>query len=279
LTGRVCAEEGVVMTNWIEGDLQTDHGDFRLYRTGRAGRPSVLLAHGLSDSAKCWWRVAGALAEQYDVIAYDARNHGASSTVAGSSTGLVDDLAAIIDTAGLGRPMLIGHSVGARTMAEFAASHPGAASALVLVDPPWTANQEHDGTIPDDRREIVRAWLVSLGEATEHDLAGLARQQHPDWPEVEYSTWIESKQQVRPEAADALDSVGWGSVVSALACRTLLLHGDVDRGGIVDDAVARRVGELNSLVTCRRIDGAGHNIHRENFIDFIDEVAEFLRST
>jgi pimeloyl-ACP methyl ester carboxylesterase len=184
-TGRVGAEEGVeervaegvAVTNRIEGDLQTDHGHFGLYRTsrtGRAGRLSVVLAHGLGDSAKCWWRVADALAEQYDVIAHDARHHGASSTVAGSSTGLVDDLAGIIDTAGPGRPMLIGHSV-----------------------------------------------------------------------------------------------------VSAPDCPTLLLHGDVGGGGIVADAVARRVGELNSLVTCQRIDGAGHNIHRENFVD---AVAEFLRS-
>lgn len=278
-TGRIGTEEGVVMTNWIEGGLQTDHGYFRLYRTGRAGGPSVVLAHGLSDSAKCWWRVAGALAEQYDVIAYDARNHGASSTASASSAGLVDDLAAIIDTAELDRPTLIGHSVGARTMAEFVASHPGVASGLVLVDPPWSANQELDGTVPDDRREVVRAWLASLSEATEQELAELARQQHPDWPDAEYPTWIESKQQVRPEAADALDALGWGSIVPALDCRTLLLHGDVDSGGMVDDAVSRRVGELNSLVTCQRIGGAGHNIHRENFIDFIDVVAEFLRST
>jgi|TARA_R110002110_G_scaffold343160_1_gene553249 hypothetical protein len=62
-----------------------------------------------------------------------------------------------------------------------------------------------------------------------------------DWPDAEYPSWIESKQQVRPEAADALAVPGWGPIVSAL-------------------------------------DGAGHNIHRENFIDFVDAVAAFLRS-
>jgi uncharacterized protein YndB with AHSA1/START domain len=49
------------------------------------------------------------------------------------------------------------------------------------------------------------------------------------------------RQQIRPEAADALAAPGWGPIVSAL-------------------------------------DGAGHNIHSENFIDFIDAVAAFLRS-
>jgi hypothetical protein len=51
-----------------QGGLQTDHGHFHLYRTGLVGRSSVELAHGLSGSAKCWWRVADALAERYDVI-------------------------------------------------------------------------------------------------------------------------------------------------------------------------------------------------------------------
>ena len=108
------------------------------------------------------------------------------------------------------------------------------------------------------------------------DLLRLGRQQHPDWPEAEYDTWIESKRQVRPEAADDLSTVGWGSVVAAIDRPTLLVHGESDRGGIVTDQVARRIVELNDEVISAKIGGTGHNIHREDFDAFIDVVQGFL---
>ena len=46
-------------------------------RSGRT-KPSLLLAHGITDSAESWDRVAHALAQSYDVVRFDARGHGAS---------------------------------------------------------------------------------------------------------------------------------------------------------------------------------------------------------
>ena len=179
----------------------------------------------------------------------------------------------------LERPAFVGHSVGARTVAQFAATHAGRADRLVLIDPPWTADREADGDLRDAEREAIRGWLSSFAAMTDADLAALGRQQHPDWPDVEYATWIEAKRQVQPEAADDLSTIGWGSVVAAIDCPALLVHGEPELGGIVTDDVARRIVELNGHVINRPIEGAGHNIHREAFDAFIDVLRAFLFTT
>jgi pimeloyl-ACP methyl ester carboxylesterase len=47
---------------------------------GRPNRPPLVFAHGLSDSGRCWWRVAQAFENDFDLVMIDARNHGQSAT-------------------------------------------------------------------------------------------------------------------------------------------------------------------------------------------------------
>ncbi len=270
------SEPSEVMADWQECDVDADGVAIHVYRAGRPDRPPLVLAHGLSDSGRCWWRVAQALENDFDVVMIDARNHGQSETAPGEGPPPTADVAAVVEQLGLDRPALIGHSVGARTVADFAAGHPGVVSRLVLIDPPWTASQESDGGISDSRREAVRSWLVSCSSATTTELRALAHEQHPTWPSEEYPTWIESNQQVRPEAADTMVGSGWGETVTAIDCPSLLVHGDADSGGMVTDDVARRVTAMNSAITAMHIAGAGHNIHREQFDRFMEAARNFL---
>jgi pimeloyl-ACP methyl ester carboxylesterase len=78
------------------------------------------------ESSVSWLRGARVLAERYDVIMPDARVHGRS---AGGETGftpeiLVEDVAGLIRTLNLERPMLIGRSNGAVTAFLVAARYP-----------------------------------------------------------------------------------------------------------------------------------------------------------
>jgi N-formylmaleamate deformylase len=272
----VIPESSEVMADWRECDVDADGVNIHVHRAGRPDRPPLVLAHGLSDSGCCWWRVAQAFENDFDIVMIDARNHGKSGTAGGDGAPPTADVAAVVAQLGLERPTLIGHSVGARTVADFAATQPGVVAQLVLIDPPWKASQESDGGASDSRREAMRSWLVSCSEATTIELEARAREQHSTWPPEEYPTWIESKQQVRPEAADTVARSGWGETVIAIDCPTLLIHGDPDIGGIVTDDVARRASELNPRVTAERIDNAGHNIHREQFERFIDVTRNFI---
>lgn len=268
-----CSDE--VMATWSECDVEIDGRSLHVHRAGRPERPPIVLAHGLSDSGRCWWRVVDALAADFDLVMVDARNHGRSSTVVDGPPPAAD-IAGVVDLLGIDQPVLIGHSMGARTMAEYVAGGPARASRLVLVDPPFQAEGEIESAGMTEIRPAIRAWLASFADMSIDEIAEIARGQHGDWPAEEFPTWIESKTQVRPEAAADLSGDPWGPTVAAFDCPTLLVHGDPDRGGIVTPAVARRVGELNDRVTVHAIDTAGHNIHREDFDRFIRVLRDWL---
>lgn len=106
-------------------------------RTGR-GDPVVLL-HPLALSGAVWGDVATRLvSDGFDVIAPDARGHGAEPapwdgapfTVAD----LADDVAVLLDELGVDRAHVVGMSMGGSVAVELAARHPGRVDRLVLVD-------------------------------------------------------------------------------------------------------------------------------------------------
>ncbi len=93
------------MTAWTEGDVQASGITIHYYHTGDKNKPSVLLLHGITDSGRCWSRLAVDLAGGYDVIMTDARGHGHSGTSAAevSIALLADDAAAVIGALGPSR--------------------------------------------------------------------------------------------------------------------------------------------------------------------------------
>jgi pimeloyl-ACP methyl ester carboxylesterase len=90
-------------------------------RTGTG--PSVLLVHGITESHRSWDPLIAPLADSFDVVAVDLRGHGQSSTVAPFDAGVfAADLAALTGSLGLGRPLLIGHSLGGVVVSALASA-------------------------------------------------------------------------------------------------------------------------------------------------------------
>ncbi|MGW4895770.1 alpha/beta fold hydrolase [Kitasatospora sp. NPDC004240] len=89
---------------------------------GRAGAPTVVLAHGWTCSIAFWAPVIRLLADSYRVVAYDQRGHGRSDVppvrARYSTTALADDLEAVVTrTVPAGeRAVLAGHSMGGMTI-------------------------------------------------------------------------------------------------------------------------------------------------------------------
>jgi pimeloyl-ACP methyl ester carboxylesterase len=110
---------------WPDGEVVRDGTPIHYYRTGERGKPSVVLLHGFTDFGLCWAPVAADLAAEYDVVMIDAIGHGRSGgTERGFRKRAVTDVLAVIDGLGLQRPALLGHSMGAGTAAEVAATAP-----------------------------------------------------------------------------------------------------------------------------------------------------------
>lgn len=95
------------------------------YKETGSGTPLVLL-HGYCGSHRYWDEVAPMLAETYRVITPDLRGHGESQASDGVYTMelLADDVAALLDKLGIGKAVLLGHSLGGYATLAFAQKHP-----------------------------------------------------------------------------------------------------------------------------------------------------------
>ena len=271
------------IANWTSGDVITNALRIHYYRSG-GDRPPVVLAHGITDSGECWPRVAPVLAQEYDVITYDARGHGRSETPRApySSVEQADDLAGLITALGLKQPCLVGHSMGAATVSLTAARHPGLMRAIVLEDPPWR------DVPPEQARSRIGGYGQRLQEYQSmgvEELIAFGREKREGWDDAEFETWAVAKHRCRAEALAQMTGLGpnWREVVAQIQCPTLLITGDAEvqsaagLGAIVTPEAAEEAMALLQEGHLVHIPGAGHNIRREGFDGYMNAVLAFLR--
>lgn len=105
-----------------------------------SGDLDVVVLPGITSPAPTWAFVARWLEDLARVTVLDVRGRGLSDA---PETGYqladyVDDVVAVCDQLGMTRPVVLGHSMGARIGAALGAAHPGFAEAYVLLDPPMS---------------------------------------------------------------------------------------------------------------------------------------------
>ncbi|KAL2001450.1 hypothetical protein VTN02DRAFT_1766 [Thermoascus thermophilus] len=103
---------------------------------GAEGAPIVFL-HGLFGSKTNNRSISKVLARDLNcrIFTVDLRNHGQSPHAPEHNyTVMAEDVERFIDTHGIRRPVLIGHSMGAKTVMTVALRHPELVSALIPVD-------------------------------------------------------------------------------------------------------------------------------------------------
>ena len=246
-------------------------------RTGRPSRdaPSLLLAHGLTDSAECWDPVASVLALSYDVVRYDARGHGASDRATDYSVERnTADLVGLVRALRLDRPVLVGHSMGGVHAALAAAQLE--ARALILEDPAWP-EVASDGTkdIAASRRSVVEVAALPENARRAH-----GRALHPAWADEDLEAWVRAQSQVDPDVVSWFNSWPttnrWRDHVAALRGPGLLLIGE--QTAVTPNAAAQARRLWPQLQTVQ-IEGAGHNVRRDQFTPYLEAVATFLRHT
>lgn len=101
---------------------------------GTQGAPLVIL-HGLFGSLDNWQTLARRFSEAFRVFTLDQRNHGKSPhTGQMDYPAMAEDLAQWLDAQHLESAFLIGHSMGGKTVMEFAQRYPDRTDALVVAD-------------------------------------------------------------------------------------------------------------------------------------------------
>lgn len=114
------------------------HGDgiaLQLARWAGSG-VAVVCVHGLTANCRCWDTVAAELAGGCEMLAPDLRGRGGSDKPAQgySIDHHVADLRHLMAERGMGKAVLMGHSLGAYICLAYAARHPEQMAGLILVD-------------------------------------------------------------------------------------------------------------------------------------------------
>ncbi len=269
-----------MVPDWAENDVIVSGSKMHYYQSG-SGKTPLVLAHGFTDNGLCWLPVARDVGPEYQVTMPDARGHGLSERVSPGENGdRAADLAAVITALGIQKPIIGGHSMGAATAATLGARFPHIPGALVLEDPPWFLQRPQQGgprgASPEDNpfyAWVVKAKSLSLEEAME-----LTRADHPTWPEPFIRYWTLGKQQMDLGSFAFHDSSwgAWEGVAKAIACPTLLITADPEKGGLVTPELARMVCEMNPLIQVAHVPGTGHHVRFENYPAYIEAFTAFL---
>ena len=131
--------------------------------------PPLLILHGVFGSADNWLTLGRRLAENYSVFLLNQRNHGESPhSDTFAYPALAADLHEFIEEHALEAPLLVGHSMGGKTVMHFAKTYPAVAKALVVVDIAPRAYRPHHQAVVAGLEALDRA-LPTLKTRREAD--------------------------------------------------------------------------------------------------------------
>lgn len=236
-------------------------------RYGGAGRPLVLVP-GITSPAITWGFVAERLAERYDVRVLDVRGRGLSSTGPGLDYGLnalAEDLAGFCGALSLSRPLVVGHSMGARIALRAAIRHPDAFGELVLVDPPVSGpgRRAYPSKLP---------WYVD-------SIRSAARGMDAQDMLAFCPTWTEEQRALR---AEWLATCYEPAIVTAFeGFHTDDIHADLrslavkaslmvaGKGGVIEPGDVEEIRTLAPSIKVARVEEAGHMIPWDDLEGFL----------
>ena len=103
---------------------------------GKEGAPWLVLSHSLACSVRMWDPQIAALKDQFRILAYDTRGHGASEAPSGPYTleMLADDLFFLLKDLKITKTHYCGLSMGGMIGQIFALKYPGIFQTLTLAD-------------------------------------------------------------------------------------------------------------------------------------------------
>ena len=222
--------------------------------------PALLLIHGFTDTSRSFSLLAPHLAGRR-LIMPDLRGHGASQ--AGKGCGIIDfadDIAGLIQSLRLDRPLVVGHSLGAMVAIALAGRHSELIGGLVVLagtlkpdfapDHPLVAGVEalRDPISPADP---FYAWWHACGpDVPAAFLAGLAQEASA----MPTPRWRAILEEIR--CADLTDAA-W-----AVQARTLIIAGACDP--LFGEAHQQALRSALAGAVFVRAESCGHNPHWED---------------
>jgi pimeloyl-ACP methyl ester carboxylesterase len=259
------------------------------YRTG-GGKPVVVFNHGAGDDGLCWTRVVKELEADYDCIMVDGRGHGKTTSGKGdySTAQRVADLAGLVLALKLERPVVGGHSLGADTSMNFAATYPELTRAVFLEDPPIIIPGEKFGDgkkeYPvEDVGKLMARFMRAFKRMPGFIALPAARKMSPAYPDDEIIPWVKAKKRISSDFLHAMPSMEMDiadpfEVFKRIGVPVLLFIGDKKNMSIVSTESAQKAADCNAKVQVVHLAGASHDIRRTRFDGYVPALKDFLKN-
>jgi pimeloyl-ACP methyl ester carboxylesterase len=197
----------------------------------------LVLVHGNAETRQVWRPQIEYFARRYRVVAPDLRGHGDSEKPVGAYPigTFVGDLLRLLDTLGIDRAVIAGHSMGGRVAMSFALEHPGRVRGLVLAGTSAT---------PFDRagERIERVCTLGLERELQEFIEFESSPGTPAAMKQELlQEALKTPERVRIELWKAVSEFDVLTRLGEIRTPTLIIVGDLDRGTPV--AAARQLHE------------------------------------
>lgn len=254
---------------------------------GRAELPPIVFLHGFMGAGADWREICELLAEEYYCVCPDLPGHGANiADDLGAQLTIAQlaiDLGALCAELGLHEPVVVGYSLGGRVALSIALQFPSLMRALVLESAsPGVegALQRESRSATDDARAaallaggvpaFTKSWYSApLFQSLHRYPVLLAKLQAAR--STNDARWL--ARVVRDLSPGRAASV-WAELAS-IQIRTLLVAGALD---VQYTSTVQRMAVVMPSATSLIVPDAGHNVHLEEPIVFVQALRQFLAS-
>ena len=248
------------------------------YKKLGQGQP-VLILHGLFGSSDNWNGIGKKLADYFEVYLIDLRNHGRSPHSDGFDYQLMsDDLCEFVDDNFIEDAFVIGHSLGGKTAMTFALQHPDKVKRLIVVDISPRASQTYlhqilqglmsiDLGVVKSRKAADKQLSLTIEDLTLRKF--LLKNLY--WKEQGVLNWRFNLEIINRE----IKAVGEGiDNKKKFDNPTLFIRGGKSDYILNSDSVM--IKSIFPEAEIKTISNAGHWLHAEAPVDFLNFVIKFL---
>lgn len=251
------------------------------YKVFGDGFPLVIL-HGLLGSLDNWQTIAKKLSEHYRVYIVDQRNHGKSPHSADFNYDLLaGDLREFYETHHISRAHLIGHSMGGKTVMQFALNYPELVAGLIVVDiTPSLYRDQHQQVFQalfnakaekaHEREEVADSLRNTLKDETtvQFLMKGLVRDDIG-----KHFSWKFNLLSLYDNYGEISRSL---NVLNPYSGPVLFIKGE--KSNYINTVNYAELATLFPNHQLTEIKGSGHWVHADKPMEFTVEVERFLQS-
>ncbi len=244
--------------------------------------PALIILHGLFGSLDNWQTLGKEFAGHFSVFIVDQRNHGRSPHSDDPFTypRLAEDLFEFMDGQGIYEAHLLGHSMGGKTVMQFAAMHEDMIDKLVVADMGIKQSTRHHDLVLDTLANFPFERIKSRKEADEW-MTGrisdfgvrqfLLKNLVRDASSPQEYRWKFNFEVLNRDYENILAKV---DADYPIQCPTLFIRGG--ESGYVKDEDFSDIKLLFPNAELDTVQGAGHWLHAEKPVDFFNKVNAFL---